>query len=73
MPTQNATLEIGLLCRSRDPILKTLAGDDAHLCRVIAALPQARWRNPQAPEFKVELLAMPVTAFVRGDQLAPLP
>jgi hypothetical protein len=52
--------------------VKTLSDDDARLCRIVAAVPPQRWRNPQAPEFKVELLAMPVTAFVREDQLTPL-
>lgn len=65
-------LEIGALCRSREPIVKTLADDEARLCRVVSAVPPERWRNPHAPEFKVELLAMPVTAFLRADQLAPL-
>ena len=72
MPTQTTELEIGSLCRSRDAIVKTLSDDDARLCRVVAAVPLERWRNPHAPEFKVELLAMPITAFLRGDQLAPL-
>ena len=72
MPTQTTALEIGSLCRSRDAIVKTLPDDDARLCRVVSAVPPQRWRNPQTPEFKVELLAMPVTAFLREDQLTPL-
>jgi hypothetical protein len=72
MQTQHAALEIGALCRSRDPIVRTLPDEDARLCRVVAAVPPERWRNPQLREFKVELLAMPVTAFLREDQLARL-
>lgn len=70
--TTKTAVDVGTLCRTRDPIVKTLRDDDARLCRVIAPVPAERWRNPQMPEFKVELLAMPVTAFVRQDQLAPL-
>jgi hypothetical protein len=72
MPMQKTALDVGVLCRSRDAIVKTLPDDDARLCRVVAAVPPERWRNPQAPEFKVELLALPVTAFLREDQLSPL-
>lgn len=72
MTIQPTALEIGSLYRSRDAIVKTLSDEDARLCRVVGAVPRERWRNPQAPEVKVELLAMPVTAFLREDQLAPL-
>jgi hypothetical protein len=30
----------------------------SRLCRVIAPVPNQRWRNPDVAEFKVELLAM---------------
>lgn len=69
--TQNRHLDVGTLCLSRDAIVKTLAADQARLCRIVAAVPHERWRNPDVPEFKVELLAMPVTAFLREDHLSP--
>jgi hypothetical protein len=70
--TLKTSLDVGTLCRSREPIVKTLAGDDARLCRVIAPVPNQRWRNPDVAEFKVELLAMPITAFLRENDLSPV-
>lgn len=70
--TSKTSLDVGMLCRSKDPIVKTLGEDDARLCRIVAPVPRQRWRNPTMPEFKVELLAMPITAFLREDHLAPL-
>jgi hypothetical protein len=61
-----------MLCRSRDAIVKTLRDDDARLCRVLAPVPPGRWRNPAVAEYKVQLVAMPVTAYVREDQLSPV-
>lgn len=65
-------IEVGSLCRSRDAIVKTLDEDRSRICRVIAAVPRERWRHPETPEFKVELLAMPVTAYRRVDDLVPI-
>ena len=70
--TNETSLDVGTLCRSRDPIVKTLGDDEARLCRIVAPVPHERRRNPSVPEFKVELLAMPITAFIRADHLAPL-
>jgi hypothetical protein len=67
-----APLDVGMVCRSRDAILKTLGDDEARICRIVAPVPPERWRNKAIAEFKVELLAMPVTAFVREDHLSPL-
>lgn len=66
---QSEELTVGALCRARDAIVKTLGDDEARLCRVVAAVPPERWRTAGVAELKVELLAMPVTAFVRADQL----
>jgi hypothetical protein len=66
------TLEVGHLCMSKDPIIKTLDDEKSRICRVVADVPRDRWRNPGAREVKVELIVMPVTAFVREDRLVPL-
>ncbi len=62
-------LDIGLVCRTREPILKTESGDAARLCRIIGVVPEHRWRTPNVPEYKVELLSKPVTAFCRERDL----
>src|SRR5205085_3503211 len=67
--TTKTTLDVGVICRSKDAILKTLGDEEARLCRIVAAVPRERWRNPMVAEFKVELLAMAVSAFVSEDQL----
>ena len=66
-------LEVGTVCRSREPILKTEEGDSGRLCRVVAVLPPNRWRAPNTPEYKVELLSKPVVAFCRERDLIPAP
>jgi len=65
--------EPGTLVRSKEAILKT-AGDDeqSRLCRIIGAVPEQRWRVVGVPEYKVELLAAPVTAFRRETDLVPV-
>ena len=66
-------LEIGAIVRSRDLIVRTANEDDGRICRVVAAVPSTRWRDPSMPEFKVQLLSMPVTAFRRRDDLVVVP
>lgn len=52
-----------MICRSREPLLKCANDDDGRLCRVIGEIPEERRRDPGIAEFKVELLAFPLTAF----------
>ncbi len=65
-------LDEGTICRSRDPIIKSNNDDTGRLCRVLTLVPQHRWRDPNVPEYKVELLSMPVTAFRRENDLLPV-
>jgi hypothetical protein len=66
-------LEPGALCRSKDAIIKCDDEEKSRLCRVIGIVPETRWRIPGVPEYKVELVSLPVTAFRRDDDLVPLP
>ena len=59
----------GMICRSKDAIIKCEDDVSGRVCRVVAVLPEPRWRSPQVPEYRVELLAMPVRAFRRQDEL----
>ena len=62
----------GTLCRSKDAIVKCDDDVSGRICRVVALVPEHRWRTPHVPEYKVELLAMPVIAFRRQDELDAL-
>ena len=69
----HAMLEPGTICRSKDPIIRVDDEEKGRLCRVLGVVPEARWRTPGLPEYKVELVALPVTAFRRQGELSPLP
>ena len=66
---RRSAIEVGVLCRSKDAIMKFGDEDRSRLCRVVAIVPDHRWRQPNMPEYKVELLAAPVTAFRRASEL----
>lgn len=66
-------LDLGTICRSRETILKCADEDDGRLCRIVALVPEHRWRNAGIPEYKVELVAFPVTAFRREHELLLVP
>ena len=63
----------GTICRSKDAIIKCEDDEQSRLCRVLGVVPQERWRTPGLPEYKVELIALPVTAFRRQADLIPIP
>ena len=63
----------GTMCRSKDVIIRCEDEDQGRLCRVLAVVPQHRWRTSGVPEYKVELIALPVIAFRRDGELIPLP
>jgi hypothetical protein len=65
-------LDPGALCRSKDPIMRFGDEEKERLCRVIGTVPPQRWRSSDMPEYKVELVAAPVTAFRREVDLIPL-
>jgi hypothetical protein len=63
----------GTICRSKDAIIKWEDEEKGRLCRVVSLVPEHRWRTAGMPEYKVELLALPVTAFRRHGELVPVP
>lgn len=69
----DAMFETGAICRSKDPIIKCADDEQGRVCRVVAVVPEHRWRTPGVPEYKVELVALPVTAFRRVSELALVP
>ena len=65
--------EPGAICRSKDVIIKCDDEEQGRLCRILGVVPEQRWRIRGVPEYKVELIAMPVTAFKRDSDLIPIP
>jgi hypothetical protein len=65
-------LEIGKVCRCKNTIMKCANEEDGRLCRVVSVVPPSRWHQPDIPEYRVELLALPVAAFRRGTDLDPI-
>src|SRR4051812_14233500 len=68
-----AMIDTGAICRSKDAIIKCADEEQGRVCRVIAVVPEHRWRTPGVPEYKVELVALPVTAFRRDHELTLVP
>jgi hypothetical protein len=66
-------LDAGTICRSKDAIIKCEDEEQGRLCRILGVVPEQRWRIPGVPEYKVELIALPVTAFRRDGELIPMP
>jgi hypothetical protein len=66
-------LNPGSLCRSKEPIMRFGDEEKERLCRVIGSVPAERWRSADMPEYKVELVSAPVTAFRREADLVLLP
>lgn len=60
---------MGAVCRSKDAIFKCEPEEQGRLCRIAAILPEQRWRTAGVPEYKVELIALPVIAFRRHHDL----
>ena len=69
----SGVLEPGVICRSKDLIMKCDDEEKGRLCRILGVVPEPRWRVRGVPEYKVELIAMPVTAFRRDSDLIPIP
>jgi hypothetical protein len=68
-----AMFETGAICRSKDPIMKCADEEQGRVCRVVGVVPEHRWRTPGVAEYKVELVALPVIAFRRVNELALVP
>ncbi|HEV3484555.1 MAG TPA: hypothetical protein VG106_04045 [Vicinamibacterales bacterium] len=65
-------LDPGTICRSRDIIIRCKDEEKGRLCRIMKVVPEARWRTAGVAEYKVELIALPVTAFRRETELMPI-
>ena len=65
--------QTGAICRSKEPLIKCADEEQGRVCRVVAVVPEHRWRTAGVPEYKVELVALPVTAFRRVNELTLVP
>ena len=60
---------VGAVCRSRNTIIKASDDESARLCKIVSVVPQEWWRRADIPEYKVRMLAFPVTAIRRACEL----
>lgn len=63
---------VGAVCRSRNTIIKAADDESARLCKIVGLVPQEWWRQADVPEYKVRMLAFPVTAIRRANELQVL-
>jgi hypothetical protein len=60
---------VGTVCRARKMIITAADEDMGRLCKVVGVVRQEWWRRPDVPEYKVRMLAFPVTAIRRANEL----
>ena len=60
---------VGTVCRSRNNIIKAADDDMSRLCKVVGVVLNEFWRRPDVPEYKVRMLAFPITAIRRASEL----
>lgn len=60
---------VGAVCRSRKTIIKADDDDSSRLCKIVGLVRQEWWRCADVPEYKVRMLAFPVTAIRRANEL----
>jgi hypothetical protein len=60
---------VGTVCRSRKDIIKAADDDMSRLCKIVGVVLQEFWRRPDVPEYKVRMLAFPITAIRRAHEL----
>jgi hypothetical protein len=60
---------VGTVCRSRNSIIKAADEDSSRLCKVVGVVRQEWWRRPDMPEYRVRMLAFPITAIRRANEL----
>ena len=60
---------VGTVCRSRTSIIKAADDDAARLCKIVGVVRQEWWRRPDMPEYRVRMLAFPITAIRRASEL----
>ena len=63
---------VGSVCRSRNAIIKAADDETSRLCKIVGMVPQEWWRRADTPEYKVRMLAFPITAIRRGCELQPI-
>ena len=63
---------VGAVCRSRKTIIKAADDDSARLCTIVGVVRPEWWRRPDIPEYKVKMLAFPITAIRRANELQPV-
>jgi hypothetical protein len=60
---------VGTVCRSRNSIIKTADEESARLCKIVGIVRQEYWRRADMPEYRVRMLAFPITAVRRANEL----
>lgn len=60
---------VGTVVRSRKTIITARDEESSRLCRIIGVVMREWWRKPDVPEYKVQMLAFPVTAIRRANEL----
>ena len=60
---------VGAVCRSRKAIIKAADEEMARLCKIVGVVLHEFWRHPDVPEYKVRMLAFPITAIRRAHEL----
>ena len=62
-------LAIGTVCESKVPIFEVSEVPRHAICKVTAVVPSSLRRTPELPEYQVERVDLPVTAYLRHDDL----
>ena len=60
---------VGTVVRSRKTIITVADEEASRLCKIIGVVMKEWWRKPDVPEYKVRMLAFPVTAIRRASEL----
>ena len=60
---------VGTVVRSRKTIITVGDEETARLCKIVGVVMKEWWRKPDVPEYKVRMLAFPVTAIRRANEL----
>jgi len=60
---------VGTVCRSRKTIITAADEDSSRLCKIVGVVLKEWWRRPDVPEYKVRMLAFPITAIRRASEL----
>jgi len=60
---------VGTVCRSRNTIIKVGDDDTSRLCKIVGLVPRVWWRRADTPEYRVRMIALPITAIRRAHEL----